>query len=105
MAAAMQWCSSMTRRIMMTQRSSAALTCSARYSSSLTPAAAAAMEVCGRGDSKTKKGKRFKGSYGNSRGKKQKMIERIKDKLENQDITTKTENKRIDDSSREDIKT
>ncbi|XP_013743518.1 30S ribosomal protein S31, mitochondrial-like [Brassica napus] len=82
MAAAMQWCSSMTRRIMMTQRSSAALTCSARYSSSLTPAAAAAMEVCGRGDSKTKKGKRFKGSYGNSRGKKQKMIERIKDKLE-----------------------
>ena len=40
------------------------------------------MEVCGRGDSKTKKGKRFKGSYGNSRGKKQKMIERIKDKLE-----------------------
>ncbi|KAL0741495.1 hypothetical protein Bca4012_083008 [Brassica carinata] len=81
MAAMQQWCSSMTRRIMMTQRTSAALTCSARYSSSLSPAAAS-MEVCGRGDSKTKKGKRFKGSYGNSRGKKQKMIERIKDKLE-----------------------
>ncbi|KAJ0260541.1 30S ribosomal protein S31 [Hirschfeldia incana] len=84
MATAMQWCSSMTRRIMMTQRTSAALACSsARYSSSLSsPTAAAAMEVCGRGDSKTKKGKRFKGSYGNSRGKKQKMIERINDKLE-----------------------
>ncbi|KAF8088096.1 hypothetical protein N665_0554s0025 [Sinapis alba] len=71
MAAAMQWCGAMTRRIIMAQqRTPAAVT---RYS----PA-----EVCGRGDSKTKKGKRFKGSYGNSRGKKQKMIERIKDKLE-----------------------
>ncbi|KAH0912896.1 hypothetical protein HID58_036217 [Brassica napus] len=77
MAAARQWCGAMTRRIMMVQGTPAAV---ARYSS-LTPAAAA-MEVCGRGDSKTKKGKRFKGSYGNSRGKKQKMIERIKDKLE-----------------------
>ncbi|CAH8392079.1 unnamed protein product [Eruca vesicaria subsp. sativa] len=77
MAAAMQWCGAMTRRIMMAQRTSAALTCSERHSS-----AAGSMEVCGRGDSKTKKGKRFKGSYGNSRGKKQKMIERIKDKLE-----------------------
>ncbi|KAG2298507.1 hypothetical protein Bca52824_034979 [Brassica carinata] len=70
----MQWCGAMRRRIMM---GPAAVT---RYSS-LSPAAAS-MEVCGRGDSKTKKGKRFKGSYGNSRGKKQKMIERIKDKLE-----------------------
>ncbi|KAF8118363.1 hypothetical protein N665_0005s0129 [Sinapis alba] len=78
MAAAMQWCGTMTRRIMMAQRTPAAVT---RYYSSLSPASAA-MEVCGRGDSKTKKGKRFKGSYGNSRGKKQKMIERIKDKLE-----------------------
>ncbi|CAH8356968.1 unnamed protein product [Eruca vesicaria subsp. sativa] len=76
--AAVLWCGAMTRRIMMTQQR--ALTCSASYSSLLSPAAS--MEVCGRGDSKTKKGKRFKGSYGNSRGKKQKMIERIKDKLE-----------------------
>ncbi|RYQ86096.1 hypothetical protein Ahy_B10g105761 [Arachis hypogaea] len=38
--------------------------------------------VCGRGDKKTKKGKRFKGSYGNARPKKEKMIERIKDKVE-----------------------
>ncbi|KAL1208192.1 Small ribosomal subunit protein bTHXm [Cardamine amara subsp. amara] len=83
--AAMQWCGAITRRIMMTQRSSATLNCSARFSS-FSPASAATvtseMELCGRGDKKTKKGKRFKGSYGNSRGKKQKMIERIKDKLE-----------------------
>ncbi|EOA28206.1 hypothetical protein CARUB_v10024396mg [Capsella rubella] len=83
--AAMLWCGAMTRRIMMTQRTSAALTCTAKYSS-LSPASAAPaaseMDLCGRGDKKTKKGKRFKGSYGNSRGKKQKMIERIKDKLE-----------------------
>ncbi|CAN6906742.1 unnamed protein product [Brassica oleracea] len=78
MAAAMQWCGAMTRRIMMAHGTPAAV----KRCSSLSPAAAAAMEVCGRGDSKTKKGKRFKGSYGNSRGKKQKMIERIKDKLE-----------------------
>ncbi|KAK7283531.1 hypothetical protein RIF29_13104 [Crotalaria pallida] len=38
--------------------------------------------VCGRGDKKTKKGKRFKGSYGNARPKREKMIERIKDKVE-----------------------
>ncbi|XP_048337501.2 small ribosomal subunit protein bTHXm [Ziziphus jujuba] len=36
----------------------------------------------GRGDKKTKKGKRFKGSFGNSRPKKEKMIQRIKDKVE-----------------------
>ncbi|KAG2259333.1 hypothetical protein Bca52824_078627 [Brassica carinata] len=77
----MQWCGATTRRIMMAQGTHAAVTrCSS--SSPAAAAAAAAMEVCGRGDSKTKKGKRFKGSYGNSRGKKQKMIERIKDKLE-----------------------
>jgi len=45
-------------------------------------AAAAAPQLCGRGDKKTKKGKRFKGSYGNARPKKEKMIERIKDKVE-----------------------
>ncbi|KAK1420486.1 hypothetical protein QVD17_22124 [Tagetes erecta] len=38
--------------------------------------------LCGRGDKKTKRGKIFKGSYGNSRPKKEKKIERIKDKLE-----------------------
>ncbi|KFK32904.1 hypothetical protein AALP_AA6G303900 [Arabis alpina] len=75
--AAMQWCGAITRRIMMNQRTSATLSCSARYSSLSSP-----VDLCGRGDKKTKKGKRFKGSYGNSRGKKQKMIERIKDKLE-----------------------
>ncbi|CAN4107454.1 unnamed protein product [Withania somnifera] len=38
--------------------------------------------LCGRGDKRTKKGKRFKDSYGNSRPKKEKKIERIKDKVE-----------------------
>lgn len=38
--------------------------------------------LCGRGDKKTKKGKRFKGSYGKARPKREKMIERIKDKVE-----------------------
>ncbi|KAL6556871.1 hypothetical protein OROHE_006747 [Orobanche hederae] len=37
--------------------------------------------LCGRGDKKTKKGKRFKGSYG-SRPKKEHKVERIKDKIE-----------------------
>ncbi|CAJ1973028.1 unnamed protein product [Sphenostylis stenocarpa] len=41
---------------------------------------------CGRGDKKTKKGKRFKGSYGNARPKKEKMIERIKDKAQIENI-------------------
>ncbi|CAN8283777.1 unnamed protein product [Cochlearia groenlandica] len=73
MAAPMQWCMAMTRRLMMTQRTAS---CSEGIIIST------GMEVCGRGDKKTKKGKRFKGTYGNARGKKQKMIERIKDKLE-----------------------
>lgn len=38
--------------------------------------------LCGRGDKRTKKGKIFKGSYGNSRPKKEKHIQRIKDKNE-----------------------
>ncbi|KAI3718393.1 hypothetical protein L6452_19262 [Arctium lappa] len=38
--------------------------------------------LCGRGDKRTKKGKIFKGSYGNSRPKKEKKIQRIKDKVE-----------------------
>ncbi|KAK3129636.1 hypothetical protein QOZ80_6BG0482620 [Eleusine coracana subsp. coracana] len=50
------------------------------------PAAAVAAEAeamtCGRGDKKTKRGKRFKGSFGNARPKKEKKIERIKDRVE-----------------------
>lgn len=38
--------------------------------------------TCGRGDKKTKRGKRFKGSYGNARPKREKKIERIKDRVE-----------------------
>ncbi|KAK9690992.1 hypothetical protein RND81_09G169500 [Saponaria officinalis] len=38
--------------------------------------------LCGRGDKRTKRGKRFKGSFGNSRPKKKEMIQRIKDKVE-----------------------
>ncbi|KAL6517355.1 hypothetical protein OROMI_033056 [Orobanche minor] len=38
--------------------------------------------LCGRGDKKTKRGKRFKGSYGNCRPKKEQKVERIKDKIE-----------------------
>ena len=40
------------------------------------------METCGRGDKKTKRGKRFKGSFGNARPKMKKKIERIKDRIE-----------------------
>ncbi|OMO61276.1 putative 30S ribosomal protein S31, mitochondrial precursor [Corchorus capsularis] len=50
---------------------------------SASPSGAVAMGapvLCGRGDKKTKKGKIFKGPYGNARPKKEKMIERIKDK-------------------------
>ncbi|KAL8188750.1 hypothetical protein R6Q57_029770 [Mikania cordata] len=46
------------------------------------PAPAPAPVLCGRGDKRTKKGKIFKGSFGNSRPKKEKKIQRIKDKLE-----------------------
>ncbi|KAL9238260.1 hypothetical protein vseg_012706 [Gypsophila vaccaria] len=38
--------------------------------------------LCGRGDKRTKRGKRFKGSFGNSRPKKKEMIQRLKEKLE-----------------------
>ncbi|CAN4112459.1 unnamed protein product [Withania somnifera] len=63
-----QWCSAVARR-MMSQRMT--------YSSS-----AVDPILCGQGDKRTKKGKRFKDSYGNSRPKKEKKIERIKDKVE-----------------------
>lgn len=49
---------------------------------SSTAAAPGEAIVCGRGDKRTKKGKRFKGSFGNSRPKKDKIVERIKDKVE-----------------------
>ncbi|XP_038705929.1 30S ribosomal protein S31, mitochondrial-like isoform X2 [Tripterygium wilfordii] len=73
----MQWCGAVARRVMMTERT--ALT---SYSSSSGTTGGAVPILCGRGDKRTKKGKRFKGSYGNSRPKKEKMIERIKDKVE-----------------------
>jgi 30S ribosomal protein S31 len=50
------------------------------------PAVAVTVEAesvtCGRGDKKTKRGKRFKGSFGNARPKKEKKIECIKDRVE-----------------------
>jgi 30S ribosomal protein S31 len=52
----------------------------------LIPSGAVAAEAeavtCGRGDKKTKRGKRFKGSFGNARPKREKKIERIKDRVE-----------------------
>lgn len=53
--------------------------------SAVAPSSSMAMGVpilCGRGDKKTKRGKRFKGSYGNARPKKKEKIERIKNKVE-----------------------
>ncbi|KAF5727185.1 30S ribosomal protein S31 [Tripterygium wilfordii] len=76
--AMMQWCSAVARRVMMTERT--ALTFSS--SSSLGSTGGAVPITCGRGDKRTKKGKRFKGSFGNSRPKKEKKIERIKDRVE-----------------------
>ncbi|XP_057502558.1 30S ribosomal protein S31, mitochondrial [Actinidia eriantha] len=94
----MQWCGAVARRVMMADRTASisSLSSSSAFSSlsslaatsspaftSLFPAAAVGLPiVCGRGDKKTKRGKRFKGSYGNARPKKEKKIERIKDKVE-----------------------
>ncbi|GMY26926.1 30S ribosomal protein S31, mitochondrial [Fagus crenata] len=66
--AMMQWCGAVARHVMMTHRPA---------SSSLTTPTSSSMGgggggggvvpiVCGRGDKKTKKGKRFKGSYGHA---------------------------------------
>ncbi|XVE93735.1 hypothetical protein REPUB_Repub01dG0219700 [Reevesia pubescens] len=74
--AMIQSCGTVARRVMMTTQRPP-LT-----SASLCGVAAEAPILCGRGDKKTKKGKIFKGSYGNSRPKKEKKIERIKDKVE-----------------------
>ncbi|OVA20419.1 Ubiquitin fusion degradation protein UFD1 [Macleaya cordata] len=66
--AMMQWCGAIARRVTMSERVG-----------TKTPSLPA---LCGRGDKRTKKGKRFKGSFGNARPKKEKKIERIKDKVE-----------------------
>ncbi|CAK7329602.1 unnamed protein product [Dovyalis caffra] len=79
MATVMQWCGGVARRAMVGQRSALFSTSSAPLVSS---GAAMAPILCGRGDKKTKRGKRFKGTYGNARPKKDKKIERIKDKVE-----------------------
>ncbi|KAL6545981.1 hypothetical protein OROGR_009855 [Orobanche gracilis] len=51
--------------------------------SSISPSMATEAPIlCGRGDKKTKRGKRYKGSYGNCRPKKEQKVERIKDKIE-----------------------
>ncbi|GAB4853830.1 hypothetical protein Ancab_018025 [Ancistrocladus abbreviatus] len=95
--AMMQCCSAVARRMMSTQRasiplsmlpspsaSSSVMLSSSSSSSTLQSVSASASELimCGRGDKKTKRGKRFKGSYGNARPKKKQMIQRIEDKVE-----------------------
>ncbi|KAK6136690.1 hypothetical protein DH2020_029518 [Rehmannia glutinosa] len=74
-----QWCNAAARRMAsaVEQRMTFSF-----LSSSMASSAPGAPILCGRGDKKTKKGKRFKGSYGNCRPKKEKKIERIKDKIE-----------------------
>uniref|UniRef100_A0A803Q9N2 30S ribosomal protein S31, mitochondrial n=1 Tax=Cannabis sativa TaxID=3483 RepID=A0A803Q9N2_CANSA len=85
--AMVQWCGAIARRIVMAElRRPPFMASSSSMSFSATsgfPAGGIGVPIlCGRGDKKTKKGKRFKGSYGNSRPKKEKKIERIKDKVE-----------------------
>ncbi|KAK2665448.1 hypothetical protein Ddye_004022 [Dipteronia dyeriana] len=75
--AMMQRCGAVARRVMATTPRP-----SIPYPAAMAAAASDAPILCGRGDKKTKRGKRFKGSYGNSRPKKEKMIERLKDKVE-----------------------
>ncbi|GMY26923.1 30S ribosomal protein S31, mitochondrial [Fagus crenata] len=74
--AMMQWCGAVARRVMMAHRPASSSLTSSSMGGGVVPI------VCGRGDKKTKKGKRFKGSYGNARPKKEKKIERIKDRVE-----------------------
>lgn len=68
--AMIQWCGAVAKRVVVNPRVG------------LPSSSAAAPFVCGRGDKKTKKGKRSNGSYGKARPKKEKMIERLKDKVE-----------------------
>ncbi|CAN6463704.1 unnamed protein product [Victoria cruziana] len=70
-------CGAVARRLVCAERSTAAF-----YSSLPAPPSERLPALCGRGDKRTKKGKRFKGSYGNSRPKKDHKISRIKDKVE-----------------------
>ncbi|XP_009378449.2 30S ribosomal protein S31, mitochondrial-like [Pyrus x bretschneideri] len=81
----MQWCGAAARRVLMAEQRARFTTSSSSVEASAAIAKAnvlGAPMLCGRGDKKTKKGKRFKGSFGNARPKKEKMIERIKDKVE-----------------------
>ncbi|KAK0583503.1 hypothetical protein LWI29_037601 [Acer saccharum] len=75
--AMMQWCGAVARRVLATTPRP-----SLPSPAATSVAASDAPILCGRGDKKTKRGKRFKGSYGNSRPKKEKMQERLKDKVE-----------------------
>ncbi|KAK9905136.1 hypothetical protein M0R45_000472 [Rubus argutus] len=79
--AMVQWCGAVARRVLAREQR-ALFTTSSSSSVSAQSSGIGAPILCGRGDKKTKKGKRFKGSYGNARPKKEKMIERIKDKVE-----------------------
>ncbi|KAI3905260.1 hypothetical protein MKW92_040013 [Papaver armeniacum] len=65
--AMVQWCGAIARRVMMAER---------------VAAKPSLPELCGRGDKRTKKGKIFNGTFGNSRPKKEKQIERIKERVE-----------------------
>ncbi|KVH96638.1 30S ribosomal protein S31, mitochondrial [Cynara cardunculus var. scolymus] len=76
MAMLMQRWSTTAKRLLVTAEQRYAFT---SLSPSSTPPVPA---LCGRGDKRTKRGKIFKGSYGNSRPKKEKKIQRIKDKVE-----------------------
>lgn len=73
--AMVQWCNAAARRMMSAAEQRMVF-------SSLASSSPGETILCGRGDKRTKKGKRFKGSYGNSRPKKDKKIERIKDRIE-----------------------
>ncbi|KAK2978291.1 hypothetical protein RJ640_017142 [Escallonia rubra] len=80
--AMMQWCGAVAKRLTtLTNERRLAFSSLSSTSSSSTPSPAAPI-LCGRGDKRTKKGKRFKGSYGNARPKKEKKQERIKDRVE-----------------------
>ncbi|PIN12736.1 hypothetical protein CDL12_14644 [Handroanthus impetiginosus] len=77
--AMIQWCNVAARRVASAVEQRAVFP---SLSSSMGSSPSEAPILCGRGDKRTKKGKRFKGSYGNCRPKKDKKIERIKDKIE-----------------------